>query len=45
MVWEKHQTFDTDEEAQAYLDNLMKAPTQGGQTSGTENSNEGGEQT
>lgn len=25
-VWEKHETFDTDEEAQAYLDNLMKAP-------------------
>lgn len=28
-IWERHNTFDTDEEAQAYLDNLMKAPTEG----------------
>lgn len=27
MIWERHKTFDTDEEAQAYLDDLMKAPT------------------
>lgn len=26
-LYERHQTFDTDEEAQAYLDELMKAPT------------------
>lgn len=26
-VYERHQTFDTDEEAQSYLDNLMKKPT------------------
>ena len=25
LVWEKHKTFDTDEQAQAYLDNLMSA--------------------
>ena len=28
-IWERHNTFDTDDEAQAYLDNLMKAPTEG----------------
>ncbi len=27
MVWEKHRTFATDEEAQAYLDGLMAIPT------------------
>lgn len=27
MIWERHKTFDTDEDAQAYLDDLMKAPT------------------
>ena len=25
LVWEKHKTFTTDEQAQAYLDNLMSA--------------------
>lgn len=29
-LYERHQTFDTDEEAQAYLDNLMKAPEEAG---------------
>lgn len=28
-IWERHNTFDTDEEAQEYLDNLMKASTSG----------------
>lgn len=27
MIWERHKTFDTDEDAQNYLDELMKAPT------------------
>ena len=27
MIWERHKTFDTDEDAQSYLDDLMKAPT------------------
>ena len=28
-IWERHNTFDTDAEAQAYLDKLMEAPTSG----------------
>ena len=31
MIYERHNTFDTDEEAQDYLDELMKAPTDSSQ--------------